>query len=210
MRLSAAIVAVVFGVVFFTAGTPTVKAQSETETTAEQVMVEIKPGDSLSTIANQHQTTFQRLFNANLNIKDPDLIYPGDTIRVPAPDEQLANRAIPVTTVAAPSKKVNTTRAGGHKLSRHRSIQPVASASAGDENVWDRLAQCESGGNWSINTGNGYSGGLQFSASSWRAVGGSGSAHQASREEQIARAKQLQARQGWGAWPACTRKLGIR
>ena len=76
--------------------------------------------------------------------------------------------------------------------------------------VWDRLAQCESGGNWSINTGNGYYGGLQFSLSSWRAVGGSGYPHQASREEQIARAERLLDLQGWGAWPACTSKLGYR
>ena len=76
--------------------------------------------------------------------------------------------------------------------------------------VWDRLAQCESGGNWRINTGNGYYGGLQFSLGSWRAVGGSGYPHQASRTEQIARGEKLKAKQGWGAWPACTRKLGLR
>ncbi len=68
----------------------------------------------------------------------------------------------------------------------------------------------ESGGNWSINTGNGYYGGLQFSQSSWRAVGGSGSPSQASKSEQIARAEALKARQGWGAWPACSAKLGLR
>ena len=76
--------------------------------------------------------------------------------------------------------------------------------------MWDQLAQCESGGNWSINTGNGYYGGLQFSLSSWRAVGGSGYPHTASRAEQIKRGKLLLARHGWGAWPACTRKLGLR
>ena len=76
--------------------------------------------------------------------------------------------------------------------------------------VWDRLAQCESSGNWSINTGNGYYGGLQFSLQSWRGVGGSGYPHQHSRAEQIRRAELLKARQGWGAWPACSRKLGLR
>ncbi len=76
--------------------------------------------------------------------------------------------------------------------------------------VWDRLAACEAGGRWSINTGNGYYGGLQFSLSSWRAVGGTGYPHQASREEQIKRGRLLKARQGWGAWPSCTRKLGLR
>ena len=83
-------------------------------------------------------------------------------------------------------------------------------ASAADGATWDALAQCESGGNWAINTGNGYYGGLQFSLSSWRAVGGSGYPHQASKAEQIRRAEILLSRQGWGAWPACTRKLGWR
>jgi hypothetical protein len=78
------------------------------------------------------------------------------------------------------------------------------------EEIWDALAQCESGGNWSINTGNGYYGGLQFLLSTWRAVGGSGYPHQASREEQIRRGEILQQRYGWGQWPACSRRLGLR
>lgn len=68
------------------------------------------------------------------------------------------------------------------------------------DSVWDKIAQCESGGNWSINTGNGYYGGLQFSAATWRSVGGPGLPHQNSREVQIKYAKILQARSGWGQW----------
>lgn len=83
-------------------------------------------------------------------------------------------------------------------------------ANPNDPATWDRLAQCESGGNWAINTGNGYYGGLQFSASTWRSVGGTGLPHQHSRETQIEMGKRLQARSGWGQWPACTRKLGYR
>ncbi len=75
--------------------------------------------------------------------------------------------------------------------------------------TWDSLAQCESGGNWSTNTGNGYSGGLQFSQSTWAAHGGTGAAASASREQQIAVAQNVQASQGWGAWPACAAKLGL-
>jgi hypothetical protein len=74
--------------------------------------------------------------------------------------------------------------------------------------MWDRLAVCEAGSNWSINTGNGYYGGLQFSQSSWEWVGGSGSAAGASREEQIYRGNLLWEKQGWGAWPGCTRRYG--
>ena len=79
--------------------------------------------------------------------------------------------------------------------------------------VWDRLAQCESGGNWSINTGNGYYGGLQFSASTWSGYGGgqyAPTADKATRAQQIAIAEKVRAGQSWGAWPSCTSQLGIR
>jgi resuscitation-promoting factor RpfA len=75
---------------------------------------------------------------------------------------------------------------------------------------FERLAQCESGGRWSINTGNGYYGGLQFSAATWRGIGYSGLPHQHSREVQIQAGQKLQQRSGWGQWPACSRKLGLR
>ena len=81
---------------------------------------------------------------------------------------------------------------------------------AGGSTVWDALARCESGGNWAINTGNGYYGGLQFSASTWHSVGGTGLPHQHSREEQIRRGQILQSRAGWGQWPHCSAQLGLR
>ena len=81
---------------------------------------------------------------------------------------------------------------------------------AGGSTVWDRLAQCESGGNWAINTGNGYYGGLQFNLQTWRAYGGPGYPHTSSRETQIAVATRLRnARGGYGAWPGCAAKLGL-
>jgi uncharacterized protein YabE (DUF348 family) len=76
----------------------------------------------------------------------------------------------------------------------------TAEAPAEPVGVWDRIAACESGGNWSINTGNGYYGGLQFSAATWKSVGGPGLPHEQSREVQIKYAKILQARSGWGQW----------
>jgi LysM repeat protein len=84
-------------------------------------------------------------------------------------------------------------------------------AGAADSGVWDRIAQCESGGNWHINTGNGYYGGLQFSASTWQAYGGTAyasTADKAGREQQIAVATKVQAAQGWGAWPVCGARAG--
>ena len=81
---------------------------------------------------------------------------------------------------------------------------------ASGSTVWDRLAQCESGGNWAINTGNGYYGGLQFNLQTWRAYGGAGYPHQASRETQIAVATRLRdANGGYGAWPSCSSSLGL-
>lgn len=76
--------------------------------------------------------------------------------------------------------------------------------------TWDRLAQCESSGNWHIDTGNGFYGGLQFTLRSWRAVGGTGYPHEHSRETQIRMGIRLWEIQGWGAWPSCSRQLGYR
>ena len=95
-----------------------------------------------------------------------------------------------------------------------RGTKPKSTAPAVAEgSVWDAIAQCEATGNWSINTGNGFSGGLQFTPSTWAAFGGNEyapQAWQATREQQIAVAQKVQAAQGWGAWPACTAKLGLR
>ncbi|MEU3784457.1 transglycosylase family protein [Streptomyces sp900129855] len=85
-------------------------------------------------------------------------------------------------------------------------LMAAGSASAATASEWDAVAQCESGGNWSINTGNGYYGGLQFSASTWAAYGGTqyaAQANQASKSQQIAVAEKVLASQGKGAWPVC-------
>ncbi|TVS89778.1 transglycosylase family protein, partial [Mycobacterium helveticum] len=86
------------------------------------------------------------------------------------------------------------------------SIALAGQAAAATDGEWDQVARCESGGNWAINTGNGYQGGLQFSQGTWAAHGGSDyapAAQMASREQQIAVAERVLATQGRGAWPAC-------
>ena len=91
------------------------------------------------------------------------------------------------------------------------SATTASAAPAGS--VWDRVAACEAGGNWHINTGNGFYGGLQFTQQTWAGFGGTqyaARADLATREQQIAIAEKVQAAQGWGAWPACTARLGIR
>jgi resuscitation-promoting factor RpfA len=90
-------------------------------------------------------------------------------------------------------------------------LAATGNAAAADSGVWDRIAQCESGGNWHINTGNGYYGGLQFAASTWRAYGGTAyaaTADRATRSQQIAVATKVQRAQGWGAWPTCSARAG--
>ena len=87
-----------------------------------------------------------------------------------------------------------------------------SNAEAWDEAVWDRVAACESGGNWSINTGNGFYGGLQFSPSTWNYFGGQAFApyaHQATKAEQIAVARRTLFSQGPGAWPVCGTRAGL-
>src|SRR3982751_3733577 len=87
-------------------------------------------------------------------------------------------------------------------------LGPASAAQASGVN-WDAVAQCESGGNWKINTGNGYYGGLQFSRSTWKAYGGgkyASTANKASKAEQIRIAEKVLDGQGIGAWPTCGKK----
>ncbi|TAM71574.1 transglycosylase family protein [Mycobacterium sp.] len=90
------------------------------------------------------------------------------------------------------------------------SLALAGQAAAATDGEWDQVARCESGGNWGINTGNGYHGGVQFSASTWASHGGgeyAPSAELATKEQQIAVAERVLATQGRGAWPVCGRPL---
>lgn len=181
----------------------TVLAQSGTlpdATTPESVEYVVQSGDMLAAIAETYQTTYSRLFDANPHITNPDIINPGDAIRIPAADEQLVARALPVV---EPTPTVSF---------RQSTSQGIAAPAVVDGSVWDQLAQCEAGGNWSVNTGNGYYGGLQFNAGTWASNGGAqyaSSAHLATREQQIAVAEKVRAGRGFAPWPACAAKLGL-
>ncbi len=113
---------------------------------------------------------------------------------------------------AKPSKAAPVLAAGGLTLALGvadaAALGGVASAASSDAN-WDRLAACESGQRWNINSGNGYFGGLQFNLATWRGVGMGGYPHEASRETQIAAANRLHDARGFAPWPACSRKLGL-
>ncbi|AVH59563.1 MULTISPECIES: LysM peptidoglycan-binding domain-containing protein [Streptomyces] len=117
------------------------------------------------------------------------------------------------TTKSGTTTRARTTAvlAGAALLAPLGLLTATGNAAAADSGVWDRIAQCESGGNWHINTGNGYYGGLQFSAGTWRAYGGTAyaaTADKASKAAQIAVATKVQRAQGWGAWPTCSARAG--
>ena len=150
-------------------------------------------------------------------VDDPDTDEGVETVVTPGtPGTREVTRQI-VTVNGVESEntvahEVELTAATPATIKRGTKTAPAA-PSVSNGSVWDSLAQCESNGNWSINTGNGFAGGLQFHPQTWLAYGGgqyASTASSASREQQIAIAEKVQAAQGWGAWPACTAKLGIR
>ena len=91
---------------------------------------------------------------------------------------------------------------------RYRTVARTVTAATGD--VWARLRACESGGSYTRNSGNGYYGAYQFSASTWHGLGYSGLPFQADPATQDQAAQKLLARSGWGQWPACSRAIGAR
>jgi hypothetical protein len=112
-----------------------------------------------------------------------------------------------------PATKIHRRRYVRRTSRSYRRVAHPAPAPApvpADTDVWARLRQCESGGRYDINTGNGYYGAYQFLLSTWNRLGYPGYPHQAPPEVQDEAAQKLQARSGWGQWPACTRRLGLR
>ena len=176
--------------------------------------VTVKQGDNLSKLAKRAKlASWRPIWDLNKKITHPNLIYPGQKLLIPAKGEKVKHRPLPalvVTRAVSQERSAAPASSSGASSSRRSTVTRSASTSSVGGGVWDRLAQCESGGNWGINTGNGYSGGLQFAQGTWRANGGSGSAHNASRSEQIRVAERIRASQGWGAWPACSAQLGLR
>ncbi|MEX2293287.1 MAG: transglycosylase family protein [Acidimicrobiales bacterium] len=141
------------------------------------------------------------------------IVAASDSVATPADIDATTTVAPTTTTVPPPATTVAPATPTPVAPAPPTPAPAPAQARAGDPNdpaSWDRLAQCESGGNWAINTGNGYYGGIQFSLSSWRGVGGTGYPHEASRETQIEMGKRLHAQGGWRHWPACTRSFGWR
>ena len=163
---------------------------------------EVQPGETLAEIAlaYDHVPSWRALADAN-DIVEPRALAVGQVLALPVEEVTTATEAPAAQEPAADPEP---------EPAPEPEPEPEPEPSATNAGVWDRLAECESNGDWSANTGNGFYGGLQFTLESWEAVGGEGYPHEASREEQINRAEQLQAIQGWGAWPACSDQLGLR
>ena len=128
-----------------------------------------------------------------------------------APAPTTTTTAPPTTTTTEPP--TTTTTEASPPPRAEAPAPPYNGGGFGDPGnyaTWDALAQCESGGSWDYNAGNGYYGGLQFSADTWHAVGGTGLPYEHSRETQIHFGQVLQARSGWGQWPHCSAELGLR
>lgn len=181
---------------------------------ADQATVTINQGDTLEAVASAHDTTYVRVFNANPQITHPDVVNAGETVRIPSADEELPDRFGEMQAQAAAVQVQYTAPVAYTEQQQAPAPQPVAAApAAADGSAWDAIAQCESGGNWAIDTGNGYSGGLQFAPGTWTGHGGgeyAASASGATREQQIAVAESVLASQGWGAWPSCSAQAGLR
>jgi LysM repeat protein len=209
---------------------------SSTPAAASGSTYTVVPGDTLAAIARANGLDWRTLYELNTDqLGSPSLIFPGQDLRLtgsaPAPaasestaSESTASESTTSESTASESTASESTAsestASESTASESTASEPSTTTTSSSSDIepqgtvsmatWDRLAQCESNGNWSINTGNGYYGGLQFALSSWEWVGGTGYPHEASKSEQIARAELLLERQGWNAWPACSRQLGLR
>jgi resuscitation-promoting factor RpfB len=141
---------------------------------------------------------------------DPDALEGQETVTQPGvAGEQVTTIRVTVVDGVQTSREVLSTSISREPVAEQVSVGTKPRPTVASGGVWDKLAQCEAGGNWAANTGNGYYGGLQFLPKTWTAFGGSGMPHTASREEQIAVAERVQSSQGWGAWGGCSRKLGL-
>jgi hypothetical protein len=163
----------------------------ETERAAEEQAQAVAEVEAARVAAEQARITAATTTTTTTTTKPPPSPPPTTTTQAPS-----TSQAPPPTALPAPPPAVPT--------------PPPPGSGYG---VWDALAACESGGNWAMNSGNGFYGGLQFMHATWLSMGGDRYAaypHQATRVQQIDIAAKLQARYGWGQWPACSTKLGLR
>jgi LysM repeat protein len=171
----------------------------------------VRPGDSLSAIAAHaygNSADWPAVWWANRHqVANPNMIAAGQRLRLPASGHVpswLAKAALAATRAAGSAPVASASAPSAASPAAQQAAAP-APASSGGAN-WAAIAACESGGNWSTNTGNGFYGGLQFTEQTWLAYGGgqyAASANLATPAQQIAVAQRVLAAQGIGAWPVC-------
>jgi resuscitation-promoting factor RpfB len=148
---------------------------------------------------------------ARVETPDPNAVKGDEKVTKPGVDgEQVTTYRVTVVDGVETARETLTTSVTREPVATEVAVGTKAAPVVAGGGVWDLLAKCEAGGNWAINTGNGYYGGLQFNAGTWRAYGGQGMPHQNSREQQIAIGEKVVAASGgFGAWPGCASKLGL-
>lgn len=196
---------------------------------AKELNLQLGPDDQVDGGANQKLVsgTDVRINRNGTQVINVTMPVPPPVQKIQDPTMQSGQQRI--DTQGTPGEKIvffRVTTKNGQEISRitvgervtkdptptvmHVGTQGAPSTPNGS--VWDSIAKCESGGNWAVNTGNGYYGGLQFDLHTWNAYGGGQYAplpSEASRDQQIAVAQKVQAAQGWGAWPVCSVKAGV-
>ncbi|HEV3293501.1 MAG TPA: transglycosylase family protein [Streptosporangiaceae bacterium] len=169
---------------------------------------QVRPGDTLSQIAAHeygHAADWPAVWWANRRqVPNPGMISVGQRLRLPGKPQIRAWLARAAQAAAAPAAVAPATGSQASSPAAVTATGPVPAASGGVN--WSAIAACESGGNWSTNTGNGFYGGLQFTQQTWQGYGGgqyASSANLATPAQQIAVAQRVVAGQGIGAWPVC-------
>lgn len=195
--------------------TPPVKTDSVVKLSTPTNTDALRTGTILEEITREEELAVEYRDNAELEVGKEQVVQEGQTRKI----VELFKTDDITTNVMLSSKTIDegTTKII-EKGTKQPEPDPAASATAPavpSDSVWDQLAFCESGGRWNLNTGNGYYGGLQFSEATWNSVSKKvglniAYAHLATREEQILAATWLQKNSGWGQWPSCTSKLGLR
>jgi hypothetical protein len=169
--------------------------------------VTVLAGDSLSAVGARTSRTWEQLAGYN-HIPNPNLIYPGQVLVIPPAN--YAPVAVPdPTPVGQAASNTSSGNTYGPSYGPRTTYSPASSSGSGGSGVWACIAQHESGGNATTNTGNGYYGAFQDTIGSWQAAGGGpGLPSDYSYAEQLAINQRIQAQQGWGAWPATSTMCG--
>jgi hypothetical protein len=164
----------------------------------------VTEGEHLSAIAEKHEMeSWVPIWNVNTELSDPDIIHVGQKLIIP--DGPTTDRPIPAdVAIPVPAKQAQVS------YSQRPAPKTAPVYAQGTGGAWAALRQCESGGNYAANTGNGYYGAYQYDLPTWGNYGGYARPDLAPPSVQDAKAQETQARRGWSPWPACSRKLGLR